>query len=378
MCLGISSPEGGSIKLAFVQEQIYLSKNGSKQVRADVLIENTGSVDVRRFRIELPCRLLATSEIDRRDEELEADSYRRLCREQCSRVHICTNKLVKPDDPDNWLYSSLPGIAIEPYRMEGKLSVIRRKQLLTGIVKQDWEVSFSKEIDDDPNRWFACFVNGITVVDYATKKGNESLKPKESMWVTLEFTVPRGGMQQVPWPPWWLRIIARQRSFPVIITSPKALAIWRTNQFDLFEKGIETVADAITAAGTVRRELQSIPHAEILDYRIFMRWSRRIAMERVQVPEGIIEPSNDYVLTKPKKCFFSNEQRRVALSPNHRQFWFGEYHKAPEPERGVWLEFKANVNSWIYLYVLPWIGFVGFCIAFYRWMVSLIKLPDGG
>src|SRR5262245_20247866 len=139
MCLGISSPEGGSITLTFVQEQIYLSKDGSKQVRADILIKNTGNIDVKRFRIELPCRLLTIKELTPRDDELEPDSYKRICSEQLLRIHISTNKLVQSSDPANWLYGSLPGLSLDNYdREKGTLTVKRGKEPLTGIVKQGW------------------------------------------------------------------------------------------------------------------------------------------------------------------------------------------------------------------------------------------------
>ncbi len=364
MCLGISAPTGGQIELAFALERLRLRRNGAKQIAIDVLIKNVGETPIRRFRFEFPCRFWGESELDREENETWEMAFSRLCRQQCSRVRITTAGLTQPHDLDNWIYRVLPHLSLGEWDPRTGLVPIRRGDLttLTGLIKQDWKFEISEELGDDPHRWYSCFSNGITVLDLVApdERSKEHLQQGECMWVSVQFTVPPGGSQYFRWPSRWRSLLARDKRSRLVLMSPRAFSDWRTCQLSVFERQAHPgEAQIHVAARKVRELLGAVSQPQVKDWRLFMHWSNRISIQRIQVPQSIVESPSDDSLHIP--------DRNLDAS-NHAEFWFGEDHGKPEPTDGLRLQFEAVVENWLYKYVLPWIGFVAFVLALWQWI----------
>ncbi len=192
------------------------------------------------------------------------------------------------------------------------------------------------------------------------------------MWMSVEFEVPRGGMQHISWPSFWQRVLVRQWSFPLILMSPKAFAEWRNNQFNIFGRKTEPDSHLKAAVGHVLEILRKSNYPKVTDWRLFIHWAQRIRIQRIKIPKEIVEPPCDHILPQAKKWF----RFRSDPIPNtdcRDEFWFGDLPSisAPEPNDGFRLEFKAVVNNWLYIYLLPWLGFIGFLIACGRLLFNL-------
>jgi hypothetical protein len=374
MCLGISTPDGGKTKLIFVQEQIKLEINGKKEVRTDFLIQNVCGQDIRRFRLELPCRLITKDDVMAEENETLQQAYSRLCREQCSKILICTNKLTTPDKPENWIYQILPylnNVQWLPKQAEIRIELDGKKSII-GLVKQDWRIAVSSELGEDPHRWYALFSNGITVVDFVSV-GNQLLKPTEAMWMTVQFTVPKGGMQHVVQPHSFKRLFSRKWGFQFSIMSPRAFSEWRTSQLNYFDKIQRTEGkadpDLSSAVSHLIVNLTASHFAEVEDWRIFLHWSRRMSVQRVDKIEEIIEPPSGNIYAKLKG---KGLKKSMVPDENCRgEYRFGSEHGSSEGVAGYRLIFNAEIVNWIYDYLLPWLGFIGFlwtCLSIYRWI----------
>lgn len=209
MCLWLSTPPPlGSIKLPFTLERLVIRGDGSVDVTADFIIENTGQPGklVDRIRLILPYPLVDTRRTKRCTTiPMAVDTFSRLYQDQISSIAVTTSDFFLSSGRANWPYQNrgLLHVRTEWDKVKGTLVLTRDGQkpdvtpTFSAYVKQGWKVVPSPDLEKDRWLWFILALRNIVCVDLVAPTGDVAnhlrYGPNEQMWLRVQFVVPSHG-----------------------------------------------------------------------------------------------------------------------------------------------------------------------------------------
>src|SRR5258707_2621342 len=172
MCMAVyATGPDEQIQLTFLLERIYLRRDGTTSITADMLVQNMGSTPLQRIRILLPyafVKIGVSDSLDRLDLDQAPQVFNELRKKEAQAIGVNSEEIKEYKDASNWIYGATLPHAVLGAGAHGTIEVRRYGQdhgnaIVNGYVKSNWEMNTVKELDEW--MWFILAVNKFAMVD---------------------------------------------------------------------------------------------------------------------------------------------------------------------------------------------------------------------